>query len=1022
MALQEQNIPISFAKGVNTKTDPKQVMAGQLLSLSNGVFTKINAINEDPGYLPLPQAIYNSAQSTSIGNSITTFDGNLIKTDGLFLYNFSETNQNWIQVPTKIANSITSDAIATNALGSSAIGLASNAAGLEFYTYYQLSNNLGSDAGQINIQSTNLVIYDPESETILYNSQIANPVNASSTVRPYSIFATSSGTTFSTIWLDSNININYTTIDSINPVAAPSSNLLISSIGPDQPMPDVVSNANGIYILYADATNLRLARYSSSFTLITSVLVVNTGSVATPLDSYSLSVDEATGNLYVLYSTFGSGTVALTAYSSTLSVIRATVTISGITGPGVYGSASLFVSTNLLYVYAQKLSPSSLRFQYYDTILYAVNITAGTAGAAIENLFGCYIATKPYIYNNQPTINVGFYDFNIPRIAALALLVQSVYFTVQQTIPNTNYSLKTPYTIITKYAEGTAGAPLSVSLFPAPPNTVLRKSATSVVIPYLYAVNVTINSNVNFNSYNVGRLNTILGTKTISVELGNNLNLTGGVVSMYDQVGIAESGYHIFPWQTIATFSLQPVVGTPPPSLTAGTYSYVVTYEWTDNIGNLHRSAPGPASTGVASAPTSSLVSQAVITVSGTALSEQYKLYNIQVVLWRTTANGSIFYRVRSQPNAVGVITFQDQLPDDLLIGATQLYTTGGEVENIAPPASDIIFPFKNRVIAVQADNPYVWWASKQVIQGFPVEFTDVFAFNIDMTGGPISAGYTMDDKLIFFKDSTIFYVIGDGPAPNGTQNDFSYPQVITSDVGCRNQDSIIVVPIGLMFQSTDKGIYLLDRALQLSYIGAPVEAFNNVRVTSAELLPNTTQIRFTLESDTTLIYDYLVQQWSTHSGLTFVDATTYKHMHTGLQADALVLEQTPVQWVDNSTPVALSLTTGWFSFAQLQGYQRIIEFLLLLTSTNATSLKIQLYINFDSTTAIQTDTISIPANTVRQQYRIFPSTQKCQSMQIVITEIPTGASGGGLTLSGMSFIMGIKRGLNKVSSDRNYG
>lgn len=1020
MALQETNIPVSFAKGLNTKSDPKQVMQGSLLDISNGVFTKVNAINQDPGYLPIPQPIYNSSGTISNGNLLSTFNNQLVLGDSQYLYNFSETTQSWVQIPTKVANSISSNDVGSGAIGNTSIGIAKNALGLEFYSF-------GTYNGQ-----QELVILDPIENNILYQNEIVIPIGTSGSLSVNRVINTSFGSNFTTFYNNNNQTIvYYTTVNALTPpqTLTQTAFLTIGSLGSNssnQPAFDMVQTATNLYVLYLNpSAQVVLAEYSSSFALVTSTVVdtITTGTIF----AVSLTLDPLTNNLYLSWASGGLGgsTVKMAVYTSTLTVVTATTTLAAGILSGINGLTGVLQgSLYWLYIQAyQAVVGSSTEF--FNTYVYTVVAPALTGFTQIENLFLTYISSKAYIYNNQPTVNVGYFDFVTPLNTTLPELDQTTYFTIQQSIPNSNYTLKIPYIVLSKYSQNTAGAPLNPNTIPASPTQVLVNTDSNVIIPYLYNTMNEVTADVVNNFYNVSRLNNQLDTHLRSVNLGNNLNLTGSIQSIFDGVGIAETGYNNFPGQVSGTFTFGPPPGggTAPPSLSAGTYSWVVTYEWVDNAGNLHRSTPSISFTGTAQQGTTTDESAGVIIAAGLSLSETYKIFNVQLVLYRTAVNGSVFFRVQSQPNSpTGFVAFTDALPDTDILESNQLYTTGGEVDNVGPAASDITFPYKNRLIAVEADNPYIWWYSKQVIQGFPVEFSDLFTQNIDMTGGPISAGSTMDDKLIFFKNSTIFYVIGDGPAPNGTSNDFSYPQIITSDVGCTNQDSIIVIPIGLMFQSTDKGIYLLDRTLQVQYIGAAVEQFNNILVTSAQLLPNTTQVRFTLATGTILIYDYLVSQWSTHTTLTFADSTIYKQQHTGLQANGQVLEQIQGQWIDISTPDALTLTTGWFDFAQLQGYQRVKEFLLLLTSVNATSILVEVFNDFDTTNAINSDLITIPADTIRQQYRIFPAFQKAQSMQVRITEIPTGSQAGGLLLSGMSFTVAVKRGLNKISADRSFG
>lgn len=393
----------------------------------------------------------------------------------------------------------------------------------------------------------------------------------------------------------------------------------------------------------------------------------------------------------------------------------------------------------------------------------------------------------------------------------------------------------------------------------------------------------------------------------------------------------------------------------------------------------------------------------------------------VTIHLYRTISGGSVYFKVGSGLNdtTVDTINVYDGLSDRALTGNEQLYTTGGEVENVSPPASLLMCTYKNRVILVPSEETSSWWYSKQVIPGSPVEFSDLLVQNIDQDGGGITACASMDDKLILFKKTLPYYVVGDGPAPSGANNDFSYPQKITSDVGCSNQASLVLIPQGLMFQS-DKGIYLLDRSLGVTYIGKEVEAFNGFTVTSAQLTPDTTQARFTLSNGTALVYDYLFGQWSVFTNMSAIDGAIYGNSYTYLQSNGLVQKETLGQYSDNGTGITPSLTTSWLSFAGLQGFQRVWRFLLLGTYYSPHQLTVTAAYDFDPTIK-QTDTITVGSSVVPYQYRLHLARQKCESVQLTISASPTG-TGKELSLSSLGFEVGKKQGLNKVAASQSYG
>ena len=82
-------------------------------------------------------------------------------------------------------------------------------------------------------------------------------------------------------------------------------------------------------------------------------------------------------------------------------------------------------------------------------------------------------------------------------------------------------------------------------------------------------------------------------------------------------------------------------------------------------------------------------------------------------------------------------------------------------------------------------------------------------------------------------------------------------------------------MPLGLMFKS-EKGIYLLGRDFKVVYIGAAVEAYNSMTITSATLLADTNEVRFTTMEGRTLVYDYFHNRWATFTGQTAIDSVIY--------------------------------------------------------------------------------------------------------------------------------------------------
>jgi hypothetical protein len=305
----------------------------------------------------------------------------------------------------------------------------------------------------------------------------------------------------------------------------------------------------------------------------------------------------------------------------------------------------------------------------------------------------------------------------------------------------------------------------------------------------------------------------------------------------------------------------------------------------------------------------------------------------------------------------------------------------------------------------------------------------------VDPRGGFITSIATIDDKLLVFKNSQIFYIVGQGPTNTGLNNDLSDAILITTDAGCIDPRSVVGSPVGILFKSR-KGIYLIDRSLAVVYIGAAVEAYNSDNITSATLSADVNQVRFTLESGVTLVYDYFVQQWGVFTNSHAVDSLIWNGSTMLLRADGKVLEETSGVYTDDGQPIHLKLATSWFSFAQVQGFQRVRRAELLGAWKSPHQLKISVCYDFDDTVVQEVLVNSTTPTTFGgaspygagsyggqfqlYQWRIDLARQKCQAVKFIIEDLPSvTGSGEGLSLSSLAFEVGAKQGLNKVPASQ---
>jgi hypothetical protein len=424
-------------------------------------------------------------------------------------------------------------------------------------------------------------------------------------------------------------------------------------------------------------------------------------------------------------------------------------------------------------------------------------------------------------------------------------------------------------------------------------------------------------------------------------------------------------------------------------------------------------------------------------------------------VIYRWSTAQQNYYRITSISSptlnnpAVDSVAYTDLLADASIIGNDLIYTTGGVIENIAAPACSAMALCGDRLFLIYAEDPNVIGYSKLVVQNTPVEFSDLFTIYVSPTTGAqgptgeSKALSAMDDKLIISKKDAFYYITGKGPDATGANNDFSSAVYVSSTVGTDNPDSIVFIPQGLMVQS-DKGIWLLGRDLSTSYIGAPVQAFNDLTVLSAQTIPGTNQVRFKLDSGQTLMYDYYQQQWAEFSNSSAISSTLYQGLETYLNDSGEIYQETPSIYFDGTKPVLISFQSGWFNLAGLQGYQRAYFFYLLAEFLSPHKIKID--IAYDYAPYPAQSVIFTPANYsplyggdevygvtspyggpgTLEQWRVFFEQQKCQSFQISLSEIYDNSyapsDNKGLTISGLDLVFGLKKGYRPIMAQNSVG
>lgn len=1008
MALQKQNVAINFGQGLNLKSDPFQLPIGQFLVLENSIFTKAGLLQKRNGFgsiASLPDTTY---------SFIDTFNDNLLAV-GNNVTALSRASGQWI-----VQHPITELQLTTLSLIRSS------------------SNQAQVDTA---IASNGLIctVFTNNSPSVTYNYVIAD-VTTGQNITPTTLIVTPSesprvfvlGNYFIVLYSQA-ANLKYVAI----PINSPNAPLAVVTLvtnyaaGMSQLAFDGVISNNNLYVAYnaTDGGGAIRMTYLNSFlvrqTAATGVVVA----AAKSADMMALTVD-STGVSPVIcgafYLTAGALGYAF-AVSPILTVILAATaiitvdTVLNITLVSQDRLISVFYEVSNNYSYGTPLPTHFIRF---------VSLTQAGAPVAGPNVVvrSVGLASKAFIFDEE-----------IYFLSTYSSVYQPSYFLQKfDDIKTAN--------VIAKLAYSNGGGYLVKGL-PSVAVTDTVAQMGYLIKDLIQATNKSQSPTSNTPVFTQTGINLVSFDFTTvdmnSAEIGNNLHLSGGILWAYDGSSLVEQGFNLWPDNVVVT------TNTAGGNLADQTYYYQVTYEWTDNQGNIHRSAPSLAVSQVTAGGGTS-----TNTIKVPSLRLTYKAL-VKIVIYRWSTANQTYYQITSLTSptlnpasgdsGIDSISYTDTAADSTIVGNSIIYTTGGVVEDIGPPATSVMTLFKSRLFLVDAEDRNLIWYSKQVIEATPVEMSDLFTLFVAPTigaqgnTGPITALSSLDDKLIIFKRDAIYYEVGNGPDNTGANNDFSDPIFITSTVGSSNQNSIVFIPSGLLFQS-DKGIWLLGRDLSTSYIGAPVESLTEgATVLSALTIPGTNQVRFTLDSGITLMYDYFFNQWGSFVGIAGLSSTLYQSMHTFIDSFGRVFQETPGLYLDGSNPVLMNFTTGWINAAGVQGYERAYYFYLLGTYLSPHKLAVNVAydynpsptqtsmiapINFSATWGGEAQWGSGaswggPSNI--EQWRVFLSQQKCEAFQINLVESYDStfgvAAGAGFTLSGLNLVVGLKSSYPRLNT-----
>jgi hypothetical protein len=989
MALVKQNYPISFLQGLDTKDDAKQVIPGKLLALQNATFITPGELRKRNGYTVLSTSIDNGNTITA-GYGLATFNNELIEFDGVNLYSYASGNMTWTDKGPITSLELSINPVVNNVNEQTNPNVAVHPDGLQLFTWEDSSGG-----------SRYSIVDSVTGQTIVANALI---VSTALTPKPFAI-----GAYLVIFYIDTATHhlrmLPIPVTDPISPLTAVD---VATDVNVTDPFYDVCTLSTKLYIAYNSSGSSINLRDVNKFLVISAATAV-TGENADVC--ITIFPDNTLLQLWIAYynGTSVKYFVRNTALAAILppTVVETTTNVVRIIGQTNSGSGNVWY----------EISAS----EPYNTLIHTATVTnTGVVGTPVVFLRSVGLAFKPFIYNTVIYFGITYQSVE-----------QSTYFLVTST-----------RNIVGKILPTNGGGLLTESEVPeivlTPANTyltaVLQQDLLTTIGGTVYTQTGVTSATFDFLSNNT----------FYKAQMGANLNITGGILEAYDGVNVTEQGFNLFP-EPVTLVSQATTGGMMGNAEVNTMYSIIAVYQWTDNQGQIWQSNTSTPISVAFNAGTTT--GSAVYQIPTLRLTQKT---GVVITLYRTIGNGTIYYQLTNiglnypllNDPTVDFVTYDDTMfSDTVLQGNPIVYTTGGVVGNDGPPAPLLITQYTDRLILVPSENQYSFWYSKEVVPGTPIGFSALFVNNVDQRGGPITAVEQMDSALIMFKQNTIFYLIGEGPDNTGANNDYTSGQLITTDSGCINARSVVLMPLGILYQS-NKGIYLLDRSYNVAYIGAPVEAYNGNTITSAQLIETTNQVRFTTEEGITLVYDYFVKQWSTFTPQLANDAVIFENEFTYVRADGLVYQETPGLFTDNGEFVQMALTTSWLSLAGLQGFQRAYRALFLGNYLSPHQLQIGVAYDFNPT-QIQQEYINVtPLFSLTAygedspygneyvyggqyplyQFQVRFARQKCEAIQFTIQDLQSSNFGEGFSISAFNLMVGTKKGSQKSPQPNIFG
>lgn len=524
---------------------------------------------------------------------------------------------------------------------------------------------------------------------------------------------------------------------------------------------------------------------------------------------------------------------------------------------------------------------------------------------------------------------------------------------------------------------------------------------------------------------------------------------TGALTHVYDGHQAYELGMLVRP----GTVSVNPGTGGSP-TFTATNVRYVAVFEDIDASGNLVLS-------GVSNPSAAASVTTGFFTVTVRSLTLSARLASgrntLRVAFYRTTDNGTTYYRAGTASNdlTTGIASFEDRVSNAVLITRPLLLgtgilpgTPGAALDRRAPKGLQSLVSYNGMLVGARGSSLF---SSGQSVYGEATWFSPVFEAPVPQQGGDITGLAVFNGTLFVFKESKVFAVSGEAPSDNGLQGGLGTPREVVSDIGCIDENSIVVTAMGVVFRSR-KSIEIINSSFAVEPIGDPMQALIDLypEVTSAVVDDLNNLLRITLGTSKSnglvtgggraIVFDLLLKYWVSEDnirGSSLGEAaqsacmvpTTNTKRYAWLSTDGTCYieraanDATP--YLDGSSWIDAQYEIPSIKSGLLQN-QRINECMLLFERSSAAGLVVEVSIDYGAYAAASADrtwTEAATSGKVMLPFRAQPPRDGA-ALQFRIRDTAPAVlgTGQGLTFIGLGIDLAPKPGITSGLPRRPHG